>query len=167
MEKLMATIQNQLDSLNPRERKLVIGMGLFIGVVFTWLVLIEPAINQLNGADARRAALLDKANKVMLAADNLEAMRGTRSQVTVQAEELNSRLSKLAADNGLRNQLALSEANNGEIEVTLSEAPAAGVLRWMAQVDSLGNVSIEAAELTKNAAGVISGKLQVKQAGGR
>lgn len=167
MKNYAARVQAQLDTLNPRERKLVSWAALFATLVFVWLVLLEPAINTLDGADARRTALLEKANKVTEAALNLDAMRGSRSQISVKAEELGVRVQKLAAEAGLTAHLEMQTDSTGHVSATLKNAPAAGVLRWLAMVDGLGSVRVTQASLSKPEAGTVEGSVTISQLAGK
>lgn len=150
-------VQAQLDQLNPRERKLLTWGGGFSALAVVWFVLIEPAWVTIQQGPATQQALLDKAAQVMRAADELEALRGTRSRVQVREEDLEGRLAQLLVDNGIQQQTTLRRTEEGEFRLDFAEAPAVGFLAWLAKVDAISSLNMHRLEMEKAKAGSLTG----------
>lgn len=157
LENLWQKVQGRLDELNPRERKLVGYGALLTGLILCWWVLIDPAMRTLEGSAARLEALAQKAGAVERAAQDLQALQGARSRVQVQPAELNTRLARLLADEGLKDSTTLTRSEEGMLRLDLNSAPAGAVLKWLAQAEALSGVKTAEMKVQKQDAGVVSG----------
>lgn len=156
---LIPAFKNKLDQLNERERRLVTWGSVFAGVCILWFVLLDPAIAVLTSANQKQAELVNKVAQVKRAAMELNALQGTRSKVVVKEEEALPRLTSLLGEEGLSTTTAVSRSESGAIEVSLSKAPVASVLKWLVQAESLSNLTLEDAQLNKEEAGLVSGSI--------
>lgn len=154
---MLNKMQNQLDQLNARERKLVTYGGALAAVLVTWFVLIEPAWLTVQQAPAAQAALVDKAGQVMRAAQDLEALRGARSRVVVPESDLQARLQQLIEEQGINEQAALTRTEEGDIRVEFSNVSASGFLAWVARAESISSLTLNLAEVEKAEAGLLNG----------
>ncbi|HEX4880681.1 MAG TPA: type II secretion system protein GspM, partial [Limnobacter sp.] len=150
-------LRDRLDQLNPRERKMVTWGGAIAAALVLWLVLLEPAIVTIRQAPANQAALVDKAAQVMRAAQDLDALRGTRSRVVVRDEDLNARLAQMLSEQGIAEQAEVRRTEEGELLVEFKQVAVSGLLAWLSQVEGISSVSLVQSELTKQEAGIVSG----------
>lgn len=154
---LVNKVQNQLDQLNSRERKLVTHGGALAAVLIAWFVLIEPALLTVQQAPANQAALVDKAGQVMRAAQDLEALRGARSRVVVPESDLQARLQQLLEEQGIAEQANLVRTEEGDIRVEFNNVSASGFLAWVARAEAISSLTLNMAEVEKVEAGVVKG----------
>ncbi|WP_370260614.1 type II secretion system protein GspM [Limnobacter sp.] len=151
------SLRDRLDQLNPRERKLVTWGGLVAGLLVLWLVLLEPAWLTVQKAPENQAALVDKAALVMRAAQDLEALRGTRSRVVVRNEDLDTRIQQMLLEHGIAEQATLRRTEEGDMRVEFTGTSATGWLAWLAQVEGISSLTLAQAEMSKDEAGIVSG----------
>lgn len=154
---LVNKIQNRLDQLNTRERKLVTHGGALAAVLIAWFVLIEPALLTVQQAPTNQAALVDKAGQVMRAAQDLEALRGARSRVVVPESDLQARLQQLLDEQGIAEQANLVRTEEGDIRVEFNNVSANGFLAWLARAEAISSLNLNMAEVEKVEAGVVQG----------
>ncbi|WP_334119035.1 type II secretion system protein GspM [Limnobacter sp.] len=154
---LVNKLQNRLDQLNTRERKLVTHGGSLAAVLIAWFVLIEPALLTVQQAPANQAALVDKAGQVMRAAQDLEALRGARSRVVVPESDLQARLQQLLDEQGITEQANLVRTEEGDIRVEFNNVSASGFLAWVARAEAISSLTLNMAEVEKVEAGVVKG----------
>lgn len=154
---MLNKIQNQLDQLNTRERKLVTYGGALAAALVTWFVLIEPAWVTVQQAPATQLALVDKAAQVMRAAQDLEALRGARSRVVVPESDLQARLQQLLNEQGINEQAVLARTEEGDFRVEFTNVSASGFLAWVARAESISSLTLNLAEIEKTEAGLLSG----------
>ncbi|MDX1668692.1 MAG: type II secretion system protein GspM [Limnobacter sp.] len=157
--KLIKLVQAKLDQLNPRERKLVTWGVTFLGLCAVWFVLIDPALQTLNGAEERRAQLVEKTARVKRAAMDLQDLQGTRSRVILKADDALSQLRTLLQENQLGGSAEIGRNETGAVEVTFQEASVVQWLRWLTQTEGLSNLTLLEAQISKGQAGVVSGSL--------
>ena len=153
----LGRMQSQLNQLNDRERKLIIYAGLFAGLLFLWLVLIEPALLTVRHAPANQAALIEKAAQVERAASEIEALRGTKAQLQVLPEDLKTRLSQMLQSEGIAEQSTLSTTPENGFRVDFQNVAVSGLLSWVAQAQTIAGVWINQAGIEKTDAGVAKG----------
>lgn len=156
---LIPTLKSKLDQLNERERRLVTWGAGFVGLCVLWFALIDPAIDVLSKADQQKSELVNKVAQVKRAALELNALQGTRSKVVLKEEETLPRLTSLLSEGGLAATSSVSRSESGAIEVSLKQAPVAGLLQWLVQAESLSNLVLEDAQLVKEEAGLVSGSI--------
>lgn len=157
--KQLASLQDKLDQLSPRERKLLTYGGGLCALAFTWLVLIEPALLTIQRAPANQEALVSKAGQVMRAAQELDTLKSARSRVVVPEDNLQDRIGQLLAENGIAETAALQRTEEGDLRVEFSQTSASAVLAWMAQIDGISSVDVHQVEIEKTEAGLLSGYL--------
>lgn len=152
-------IRQRLDELNQRERTLVIGGTVVLGLALVWSILIQPALQTIQTAPDEQAALTDKAAKVLRAAADLQQLRGARSQVRLTAGDIQPRLQQMLAEHGLKDTASLQRTEEGYYEVKFDKSPAAGVLAWLNDVQAIATLTPVKGEIEKNEAAIVSGSL--------
>ena len=160
---LFNTLHNRLDQLSAREYKVVAYGSAVVAALITWFLLIEPAMLTIQQAPANQAALVDKAGQVMLAAQDLEALRGTRSRVVVAESDIQARLQQLLNEKGIAEQANLIRTEEGDTRVEFSNVSASGFLAWVAGAEAISNVTVNTAEIEKVEAGVLTGHVTLLQ----
>jgi general secretion pathway protein M len=143
-------------SLAPREQELVGGAALLVGLALLWWVALAPAISTLRGADAQHAAL----DAQLLQMRRLQAQARTMQSQPRQSHDDAMRQLETA----IREQLGVSARYTiaGErVTVTLLNAPAENLARWLTQVRSNARALPGEARLTRNATGGWDGTLVV------
>lgn len=156
-EQLRQAVLARLDSLNPRERKLVTwGAGLAL-LALVWSVLIEPAWVTLRTAPGLEQAATQKVAAVMSAADELDALRGARARIQVREQDLEPRLNQLLIDQNLQSQAVLIRTEEGEFRVEFTEAPAVGLLAWLGRAEAITSLRLNQMNVQKVGPGVMTG----------
>ncbi|NJM32180.1 MAG: type II secretion system protein M [Limnobacter sp.] len=163
MKKWQRSLETRLDELAPRERRLLLGGVLFGALALCWLVAFEPALQLIENAEEKQASLLQKASEVKREAAQLQALQSARSRVVVPPNEMDKRLIRLLADNNLSPQASVSRTEEGEILVELTNASAAGTLQWLAQTESLSNLTLAQTQFAKVQPGTVTGTFLFNQ----
>ena len=141
-------------TLAPRERAMVAGACLLVGLALFWWVGLAPAITTLRSADAQHQALDAQLQQMR----RLQAQaRSMQSQPRQNPEDAMRQLEAT-----IREQLGTSARYTiaGErVTLTLVSTPADALARWLTQVRSNARALPGEARLTRNANGGWDGSL--------
>jgi general secretion pathway protein M len=145
-----------------REKRLLIGAGLVLASLLTWLVLVQPALKKIDYWQAETPRLRAQAEALQVLLQDVAAPR--------QADEAALRQALDGA--GLQGHYQVQALDAGGWRLTFDNAPADAVVGWL-----LGNprsFSLEvsearlqrAADAVDNSAGTVSGTVRMDQAPG-
>ncbi|SDR29124.1 general secretion pathway protein M [Pseudomonas grimontii] len=143
-----------------REKRLLIGAGLVLASLLTWLVLVQPALKKIAYWQAETPKLRAQAEALQVMLQDVAAPRQADEAVLRQALE----------GAGLQGHYQVQALEAGGWRLTFDNAPADAVVGWL-----LGNprsFSLEvsearlqrAANAVDNSAGTVSGTVRMDQA---
>jgi general secretion pathway protein M len=142
--------------LAPREQALVAAAAAVVALALLWWIALGPALATLRSAEAQHRALDAQLQHMR----RLQAQaRAMQSQPRQSHEEALRQL-----ETAIREHLGVNARYTiaGErVSVTLSNAPADGLARWLTQVRSNARALPGEARLTRNASGGWDGTLLV------
>jgi general secretion pathway protein M len=156
---LLSTLHAQLDQLSPRERRGVLSAALVLVLALVWGVFVEPAWQTIQQGPANQEALLDKANQVLRAANELDTMRKVQSRVHVKVADAPPRLSQLLQDKGIAEQAKIEQTDEQHIRVKFEHVNAAGFLAWLASAESISTIAVQQMQMKKHEASVLDGEV--------
>ncbi len=146
--------------LAQREKRLVIGAGLLLASLLTWLLLVQPALKKIAYWQAETPKLRAQAEALQVLLQDVAAPQVADDNALRQALD----------GAGLRGHYQLQPLDPGAWRLTFDNAPADAALGWL-----LGNVrtfSLEVSEArlqragdaVDNSAGTVSGTVRMDQA---
>jgi general secretion pathway protein M len=146
--------------LAQREKRLLIGAGLLLASLLTWLVLVQPALKKIAYWQAETPKLRAQAEALQLLLQDIAATQVADDNALRQALD----------GAGLHGHYQLQPLDPGAWRLTFDNAPADAALGWL-----LGNVrtfSLEVSEArlqraedaVDNSAGTVSGTVRMDQA---
>lgn len=146
--------------LAQREKRLLIGAGLLLASLLTWLVLVQPALKKIAYWQAETPKLRAQAEALQLLLQDIAAPQVADDNALRQALD----------GAGLHGHYQLQPLDPGAWRLTFDNAPADAALGWL-----LGNVhtfSLEVSEArlqraedaVDNSAGTVSGTVRMDQA---
>ena len=142
----LAPLQQRWNALAQREQNLVLMAGSIVLLALIWWIAIAPALNSLRTAPARQAAA--------------ESQLQTMLQMQAQAELLRQQPQDNAADirnlleQSVKTELAASaqlQWLGNRAQVTLTNAPAPALARWLTQVRDNSHASVAEMKLNRAA----------------
>ena len=147
-------------ALAQREKRLLIGAGLLLASLLTWLVLVQPALKKIAYWQAETPKLRAQAEALQLLLQDIAAPQVADDNALRQALD----------GAGLHGHYQLQPLDPGAWRLTFDNAPADAALGWL-----LGNVrtfSLEVSEArlqragdaVDNSAGTVSGTVRMDQA---
>lgn len=158
-KQLLTTLHTQLDQLNPRERRGVLSALAVLVLALVWTVLLEPAWQTIQQGPSKQQALLDKANQVFRAADELDAMRQVQSRVHLKPANARTRLAELLQEKGIAEHGKVTQVDEQHLRVTFEKVNAAGFLAWLAGAESISTIAVQNLHMQKQAASVLEGEV--------
>ena len=146
--------------LAQREKRLLIGAGLLLASLLTWLVLVQPALKKIAYWQAETPKLRAQAEALQVLLQDVAAPQVADDNALRQALD----------GAGLHGHYQLQPLDPGAWRLTFDNAPADAALGWL-----LGNVrtfSLEVSEArlqraedaVDNSAGTVSGTVRMDQA---
>lgn len=146
--------------LAQREKRLLIGAGLLLASLLTWLVLVQPALKKIAYWQAETPKLRAQAEALQVLLQDVAAPQVADDNALRQALD----------GAGLHGHYQLQALDPGAWHLTFDNAPADAALGWL-----LGNVrtfSLEVSEArlqragdaVDNSAGTVSGTVRMDQA---
>jgi general secretion pathway protein M len=158
-KQLLNAAHTQLDQLNPRERRGVLSAVAALVLALVWTFLVEPAWQTIQQGPANQEALLDKANQVLRAANELDALRKVQSRVHLKAADAQPRIKQLLQEKGIADQAKVEQTDEQHIRVKFEHVNAAGFLAWLASAESISTIAVQQMQMKKHAASVLDGEL--------
>lgn len=143
--KAVETWRAQWTRLAPREQSLVRAAGAIVGLALLWWLLLAPPLKALRLSGERHA--------------QVDAQWQQMQQLQAEAEQLQNAPRHAAADapaqlrdsaESLLGTSAKLSVAAGRATVTLTEAPAASLAAWLAQVRASAQATPVQAELTRS-----------------
>lgn len=124
----LAQLQQRWDKLAERERRLLLGLALALGLLLVWLVLISPALKSLNGT---RDQLTEMDAQWTQMQDDAVKARSLRSAAPVSPDEANAALRAATDRLGKDARLTLQ----GErATLNFSNLPGTALADWLVEV---------------------------------
>lgn len=164
----LAQARQRYQALAPRERRLVAGAALLLGVTLVFVTLIEPALNTVRKLQGELPAL--------------RAQAATVADLTTQATALRQRAAAPAGAMPARTELAASlergglpagqwtlndaDADGGGVELSVEQTPSSALMRWLDGAGRDWGLAVSHVDLTRAAnangrplPGLVNGKV--------
>ncbi|MGY2402114.1 type II secretion system protein GspM [Pseudomonas sp. SDO5271_S396] len=145
-----------------REQRMVMGAGLVLAGLLTWLVLVQPALKKIDYWQAETPRLRSQAEALLVLLQDVAAPR--------QADE---RALRQALDGaGLQGHYQLQAQASGGWRLAFDKAPADAVVGWLLGTPRSFSLEVSEARLQRavdavdNSAGTVSGTVRMDQAPG-
>ena len=142
--------------LAPREQALVAAAAAVVGLALLWWIALGPAIATLRSTDAQHRALDAQLQQMRRLQAQARAMQSQPRQNHEEAMRQLEAAIKQHLGASARYTIAAER-----VSVTVTNAPAEGLARWLTQVRSNARALPGEARLTRNAAGGWDGTLLV------
>ena len=146
--------------LAQREKRLLIGAGLLLASLLTWLVLVQPALKKIAYWQAETPKLRAQAEALQVLLQDVAAPQVADDTALRQALE----------SAGLRGHYQLQALDPGAWRLTFDNAPADAVLGWLLGNARTFSLEVSEARLQRaedavdNSAGTVSGTVRMDQA---
>lgn len=154
-----------------REKRLLIGTALVLAALLWWLLLIQPALKQLDYWQTETPKLRAQASTLQTLLQTVAASPRVRA-----GEDLEAALRQALDAAGLKGRYQLQAAENappGSWLLTFEAAPADAVVGWLLDNPRAFSLGVSEARLqragtatTENSAGTLSGTVRMDQAPG-
>ena len=131
----------------PRERQLIVVMGLAVGVLVVWLTLLQPALRTLREAPIDLDRLDQQMQQMQLAAGEMQTLRAASP---VPAEQAATALRAATAQLGERAKLAIQ---GDRATLTFTGVPADALRAFLGEARSAARARPMEAQLVKAATG--------------
>lgn len=131
----------------PRERQLIVVMGIAVGVLIVWLTLLQPALRTLREAPIDLDRLDQQLQQMQLAAGE---MQGLRAASPVPSEQAATALRAATAQLGEKAKLAIQ---GDRATLTFTGVPADALRAWLGEARSAARARPTEAQLVKAATG--------------
>lgn len=167
VDPLLARARQRYQALAPRERRLLAGAALLLGAALVFVTLIEPPLNTMRKLHAELPALRAQAATVADLTAQAQALR-RRAAAPAAALPAPAELGASLERAGLpAAQWTLGEPEAGPgVLLTLKEAPASALLRWLDGGARDWGLAVQQVELTRAAnaygrplPGLVNGKV--------
>ena len=143
----------------PRERQLIVAMGVAVGVLIVWLAAIQPALRTLHDAPIELARLDEQMQQTTLAAAEIQTLK---SASPVAPEQAATALRAATASLGDKAKLVVQ----GErATLSFTALPAESLRVWLGEARSAARARPLEAQLVKSASGY-TGSVTVSVGGG-
>ena len=130
-----------------RERQLIIVMGIAVGVLVVWLMLLQPALRTLHDAPIDLDRLDQQLQQMQVAAGE---MRTLRAASPVPSEQAANALRAATAQLGEKAKLAVQ---GDRATLTFTGIPAEALRAWLGEARSAARARPMEAQLVKAATG--------------
>ena len=131
----------------PRERQLIVVMGIAIGMLVVWLTLLQPALRTLREAPIDLDRLDQQMQQMQLAAGEMQTLRAASP---VPAEQAATALRAATAQLGERAKLAIQ---GDRATLTFTGVPADALRAFLGEARSAARARPMEAQLVKAATG--------------
>ncbi len=131
----------------PRERQLIVVMGIAVGALIVWLTLLQPALRTLREAPIDLDRLDHQMQQMQLAAGEMQSLRAASP---VPAEQAATALRAAAAQLGERAKLAIQ---GDRATLTFTGVPADALRAFLGEARSAARARPMEAQLVKAATG--------------
>ena len=161
MNRLFSDLRNWFDGLNTRERRLVVGMAIAIGVYLPYQLVWVSFQTGVSEMEQRVTAKRKELTDIQRMAQEVQQLRG-RSGARVRPGGRQPLLT--LADSTARRQLAgavenVKEEGKQGVRVQLKNASFDTVMRWLDGLQTAQGVLVREINVTQEATGLVSGKV--------
>ena len=156
----LAPLQQRWNALAQREQNLVLMAGSIVLLALIWWIAIAPALHSLRTAPARQAAAESQLQTMLQMQAQAELLRqqpqGNSADASTQLEQsLKTELGSSAQLQWLGNRA----------QVSLSNAAAPALARWLAQVRDNSHASVAEMKLNRNPGESVDGAAVTRWSG--
>lgn len=148
----MNALAQRWASLAAREKTMVAGAGLVVGLALLWWVALAPALQTLRAADAQHAQVDAQLQSMRLLAAEATALRGQRT--LGYEESLRNLENSVKQTFGAAATLSVSDTR---ASLTLKGVSADALAQWLSQARINARVVPSEARLQRNNAGAAAG----------
>jgi len=120
-------------ALSMRERKGMVLVGIVLGAVLIWSVLIDPALSKLARAQADIPRLQTQRAELDALVREAQALGG-RAQSALPASAQQEGLVASLAAAGLSSAVIPTQDDEGRWQLAVSDVPAAVLMQWLADI---------------------------------
>lgn len=131
----------------PRERQLLVVMGIAVGVLIVWLTLLQPALRTLREAPIDLDRLDQQMQQMQMAAGEMQSLRAASP---VPSEQAATALRAATAQLGEKAKLAIQ---GDRATLTFTGVPADALRAWLGEARSAARARPTEAQLVKAATG--------------
>ncbi len=143
-----------------REKRLLVGAGLVLTSLLTWLVLVQPALKKIDYWQAETPKLRSQAQALLVLLQDVAAPRHADEAALRQALD----------SAGLQGHYQLQALEPGSWRLTFDNAPADAVVGWLLGNPRSFSLEVSEARLQRavdavdSSAGTVSGTVRMDQA---
>ena len=131
----------------PRERQLIVVMGIAVGGLVVWLTLLQPALRTLREAPINLDRLDQQMQQMQLAANEMQSLRAASP---VPSQQAATALRAATAQLGDKAKLAIQ---GDRATLTFTGVPADALRAWLGEARSAARARPTEAQLVKAATG--------------
>jgi general secretion pathway protein M len=153
------------NGLAVREKRLLVGAGLVLACLLTWLLLIQPPLKKIDYWQVETPKLRSQAEALQVLLQGVAA--------APRSSDLETALHQSLDNAGLQGRYQLQAQDSGSWSLTLEEAPADAVIDWLLANPRPFSLEVSEARLQRagaatpsNSAGALSGTVRMDQAPG-
>jgi len=134
-------MKHYFNSLNERERWMVIGTALCVFIYVYYLFLYSPLSNHVT---LKSTQLIEKTKTLAWMKTVRPSTHSPQTRQTVDNSQLLSLLaSKLKEDSTLKFPYQLQQTGSGDIQLTFDEVPFKAFIRWFAKINERYAITIK------------------------
>jgi len=165
LQLLRSQAQAFWNGLAVREKRLLVGAGLVLAGLLTWLLLIQPPLKKIDYWQAETPKLRSQAEALQV------LLQGVAT--APRSGDLETALHQSLDNAGLQGRYQLQAQEAGGWRLTLADAPADAVVDWLLANPRPFSLEVSEARLQRagdatpsNSAGTLSGTVRMDQAPG-
>ncbi len=160
MNRILGDLRNWFDGLNIRERRLVLGMAIAIGIFLPYQIIWVPFQNSVSEMEERVTVKRKEFLDVQTMSQEVQQLRGSGG---VRRTGGGQPLLTLA-DSTARRQLAgavenVKEEGKDGVRVQVKNAGFDTVMRWLDGLQTSQGVVVREINVTRDTIGLVSGKI--------
>ncbi|MDO4905255.1 MAG: type II secretion system protein M [Lautropia sp.] len=163
---MLETLLQKWAGLAPRDRRILVIAGIFLGIVLIWQLLFQPAWQGSQRLQKSLPALrADLAQMDRLAAEARELGRVTSAPAESPAQ-MKARLEQSLLAQGIGREMATVEAHSDIVEVRFHQAPFESWVFWLDAAVRETRTRVVDLSINRESPGVFSGRLVLEVARG-
>ncbi len=164
----MNALQARFQTLNPRERAIVIGGAVVVLCAAIYLLALAPFYSAVNARSQRVATKQADLAWMEASLSEVQTLTASRPQGGPSEESLVVLIDRTAREANLGSSLTgQTPSGNSGIRVRLESAPFDAVVQWLGTLQQQQGVEIETATIDRaGAPGVVNATLTLIRAGG-
>jgi general secretion pathway protein M len=156
-------VKDYINSLNERERWMVIGGGLCLALYLFYMLIYAPLSNKVAERSAQlteKMATLDWMKKI-----KQQGPLGAKKQNVEPSKLLNLVATQLKMMDSIKLPYQLQQTSSGDVQLSFEEVPFNLFLNWLAELNKKYNISIKQFEATQTKTAGVTHILVIFSAG--